>query len=227
MYSVVLATILTTGGAAPAWGGMACHGGWACHGGFAFYGSLACHGGFAFHGGFGCHGAFSCHGCHGAYWFAYHVIPVSSVPIGGISFGSCQGCFGSCFGCYGAYDPYYGSAVWGANYINYVPVPEAAPATDTRIQEKKKTDARPAGMKDAVARITVELPEDAKLTVDGVACPLTSSTRTLETPELQPGQKYTYTLEAKVVRNGETIAASRRVVFESGKMISVDFRRLG
>src|SRR5260370_32059297 len=53
--------------------------------------------------------------------------------------------------------------------------------TASRIQEKKKTDARPAGMKEAVARITVELPEDAKLTVDGVACPLTSSTRTLET----------------------------------------------
>ncbi|MFL5242483.1 MAG: TIGR03000 domain-containing protein [Gemmataceae bacterium] len=219
MYSVVLATMLTTSGAAPAWGGMACHGG--CHGGFGFQGGLACHGGF----GFGCHGAFSCHGCHGAYGSAYHVIPVRTAPIGGISFGSCQGCFGSCFGCYGAYYPYYGSAVWGANYTNYAPPVQEV--TEIPVREKKKTEAGPAGMKDAVARITVELPEDAKLTVDGVACPLTSTTRTLETPELQPGQKYTYTLEAQINRNGETISASRRVVFESGKLLNVDFRKLG
>jgi uncharacterized protein (TIGR03000 family) len=101
-----------------------------------------------------------------------------------------------------------------------------APA-EVKPEQKKKTDARSSTSTDGIARITVELPEDAKLTVNGVACPLTTSKRVLETPRLQEGQTYYYTLEAQVVRNGETIAESRRVIFESDKNVSVDFKKLG
>jgi uncharacterized protein (TIGR03000 family) len=73
------------------------------------------------------------------------------------------------------------------------------------------------------AHITVRLPADARLTVDGVDCPLTSDTRTFETPALVPGQKYYYLLKAEVVRNGRTIAQTRRADFHSGERVRVSF----
>ena len=142
-------------------------------------------------------------------------------------FGSCHGCYGSCFGCWGsgyAYPGNYYGGVWGANYTN---IQEVAPPVEVKPEPKKKTDAKPSALTDGIARITVELPEDAKLTVDGVACPLTTTKRVLETPKLQAGQSYYYTLQAQVIRNGETITESRRVVFESDKNVRVDFQKLG
>src|SRR5207302_2379797 len=41
----------------------------------------------------------------------------------------------------------------------------------------------------APARVTVRLPAEARLWVDGVACPLASETRTFATPQLQAGQQ--------------------------------------
>jgi len=77
------------------------------------------------------------------------------------------------------------------------------------------------------ARITVHLPADARLTVHGVACPLTSDTRTFDTPALEPGQKYYYLLKAEVVRNGRTLAQTKRVAFRSGERVTVSFADLG
>lgn len=77
------------------------------------------------------------------------------------------------------------------------------------------------------AHITVRLPADARLTVHGVACPLTSDTRTFDTPALAPGQKYYYLLKAEVVRNGRSIAQTRRIDFRSGERVAVSFENLG
>lgn len=79
----------------------------------------------------------------------------------------------------------------------------------------------------AAAHITVRLPADARLTVHGVDCPLTSDTRTFDTPVLKRGQKYYYLLKAEVVRDGRTIAQTRRVDFRSGERVSVSFDDLG
>jgi uncharacterized protein (TIGR03000 family) len=71
----------------------------------------------------------------------------------------------------------------------------------------------------------VTLPTEASLTIDGTATTSTSSVRRFETPPLQVGQTYSYTLEAKdgdgtdrktiTVRAGEetavTLAPTRAV----------------
>lgn len=77
------------------------------------------------------------------------------------------------------------------------------------------------------AQITVRLPADARLTVHGIACPLTSDMRTFDTPALAPGQSYYYLLKAEVVRDGRTIAQTRRVDFRSGQRVTVSFDNLG
>jgi uncharacterized protein (TIGR03000 family) len=68
------------------------------------------------------------------------------------------------------------------------------------------------------------VPADAKLTVDGIECPLTSETRTFDTPTLQPGQQFYYTVKAEVVRDGKPVTESRRIVFEAGNKIDIEFR---
>lgn len=80
---------------------------------------------------------------------------------------------------------------------------------------------------DTPAHFLVRLPADARLTVHGVACPLTSDTRAFDTPALKPGQKYYYLLQAEVVRNGRPIAETKRVDFRSGERVTVSFEKLG
>jgi uncharacterized protein (TIGR03000 family) len=83
-------------------------------------------------------------------------------------------------------------------------------------------DEIPAASK-ASAKVNVKLPAEAKLFVDGQPCPVT----TFETPKLESGRAYFYTLKAEVVRNGKTISDSQRVLVEAGKTIDVDFSQLG
>jgi uncharacterized protein (TIGR03000 family) len=80
----------------------------------------------------------------------------------------------------------------------------------------KQADAAPA-------RITVHLPADAKLMVDGVECPLASDTRAFDTPKLAPGQQYYYTVKAELVRDGKTRTETKRIIFEAGRKIDVEF----
>lgn len=77
--------------------------------------------------------------------------------------------------------------------------------------------------REAPAKITVKLPSEAKLFVDDVACNLTSDTRNFETPKLQSGKKYSYTLRAELPRDGRTIKAERKVVMTAGEAITVNF----
>jgi uncharacterized protein (TIGR03000 family) len=126
-------------------------------------------------------------------------------------------CYGStCFGCTGC----SGCACYGCGGgVIYQPVPPpgapAAPAPAPKPEKKVEASAP--------AHITVHVPADAKLTVDGVECPLTSETRTFDTPKLQPGQQYYYTVKAEVVRDGKTRTETKRLIFEAGKKIDVDF----
>lgn len=76
------------------------------------------------------------------------------------------------------------------------------------------------------ARLTVKLPADARLYVDGTLCPLTTETRSFTTPELNAGQKYYYTLKAEVVREGVMRTARKRVIVEAGKDVAVEFTEL-
>lgn len=103
---------------------------------------------------------------------------------------------------------------------------------DGKPVEKVKQVAFRAGqvvavnMDEATSRFTVRLPENARLTVNGVAHPAKTEVRSFAVPELERGQKYFYTFRAEVVRDGKQHAETRQVVFEGGKPVDVDFRGL-
>jgi uncharacterized protein (TIGR03000 family) len=76
------------------------------------------------------------------------------------------------------------------------------------------------------AKVTVKLPAEAKLTVNGKPCPLTSSVRVFDTPVLEPGKSYYYTLKAELTRDGQTREETQRVAVSAGKQVTVEFKDL-
>ena len=75
----------------------------------------------------------------------------------------------------------------------------------------------------SVATVVVNLPTDAKLFVDGERVPMSSSTRSFRTPQLQAGRDYFYTMKVETVRNGETVEKSTRVIVRAGETARADF----
>jgi uncharacterized protein (TIGR03000 family) len=94
-----------------------------------------------------------------------------------------------------------------------------------RAGQESRVDLRNLdGTQTGPARVTVKVPEDARLFVDNVACPLTSTVRSFETPALEQGKSFAYNLRAEVTRNGKTMTESRKVLVEAGKTVEVEFK---
>jgi uncharacterized protein (TIGR03000 family) len=193
MYSVVLLMALSGGADAPAAHG--CNGCNGCHGGRS-HGCNGCNGCNGCHGGRSRGGRrHNCHGCNGCY--------------------GCNGCHGSynCCGCYGYAAPACGC--YGG-----------APAGD-----KKDKDAKPLPKpgKDgeeatiaAPATVVVNLPADAKLSVDDYLTTSTSTTRVFVSPALTPGKDFTYTLKGEIVRDGKTVVATKQISVRAGVRTNVN-----
>jgi uncharacterized protein (TIGR03000 family) len=131
-------------------------------------------------------------------------------------------CFGCCGGCYGGV------------------VTSVAPPSGEREkmqkeirdlkEEVRKLKGGKAGASEvsepAPGHVVVNLPEDARLTVDDVACPLTSARRAFNTPDLQPGRTYFYVLKVEAMRDGQTVTQSKRVTVRAGEETTVEFGEL-
>jgi len=74
------------------------------------------------------------------------------------------------------------------------------------------------------ALITVRLPADAKLMVDDLPTPQTGAVRQFVTPgALESGKTYHYTLKAEWMDNGQPVKRERKVDFQAGGQVNVDF----
>jgi uncharacterized protein (TIGR03000 family) len=80
-----------------------------------------------------------------------------------------------------------------------------------------------AGAAEAPATIIVNLPPDAKLTVDDLPTTSVSDRRTFISPPLKPGEEYNYTLKAEIQRNGKPMSATKQVVVQAGREANVRF----
>jgi len=74
----------------------------------------------------------------------------------------------------------------------------------------------------APAFLVVTLPAEAKLTIDGSPTKLNSSERTFQTPELEPGKIFHYTLVAEVTRDGQPVTTTQKVAVQAGKETRVN-----
>jgi uncharacterized protein (TIGR03000 family) len=203
MYSLLLMTALSTGSAAPA-----CH--WRHHYCDCYaYSHYACWcSGYGYWGGcHGCYGAYSWYSCYGCYgWSGYGYLG--------------PGCY-SAWGCSGCYHPSY--SVYGVMPVAPTPPAEKRPAPEQQLPPPRET---PKGQESTRASLTVELPADARLYVDGQLTRSASSRRQFITPPLNPGQAYYYDLQAEVIRDGQLVRVSRRVIVRPGQAVTTSFLEL-
>ena len=71
--------------------------------------------------------------------------------------------------------------------------------------------------------LTVWVPYDAKVTVNGLETKSTGSRRQFVSYGLKPGLSYKYVVKAEVVRNGQTVEDTRTVTLTAGQITAVAF----
>jgi uncharacterized protein (TIGR03000 family) len=79
------------------------------------------------------------------------------------------------------------------------------------------------GSTGAAAKVTVELPVDAKLFIDDQLMKATSAKRVFRTPVLDPGQAYFYMVRAEVDRDGKKLTQTKRVIMRPGEDVKAVF----
>ena len=80
-----------------------------------------------------------------------------------------------------------------------------------------------AAAADASVYLSVRVPADAEIWVDGVATRQTGTSRKFVSPPLSAGQEYTYELTARWTENGREVVQTRRIDVTAGDRKSVDF----
>jgi uncharacterized protein (TIGR03000 family) len=115
------------------------------------------------------------------------------------------------------------TATLGGESITRVKRLTVGPGTEVRLAFEDMKPTETQWTKAEAAHIIVRLPADARLTVDGVECPLTSATRAFDTPSLAMGREYSYVLKVEVTRGGRRIAQTKTVAFRPGESVQVSF----
>jgi uncharacterized protein (TIGR03000 family) len=201
------------------------------------------HGGSAFHGG-------GYHGGSGGYHYGYHPYYGSHAyrpHYGGYYGYPYWGYWGLPYvygdGSYPSYDygyyshPYAYSSGYSAppsttavNDSVALKLPPAEPGTEAGVtpaasaEPANGTSVDPAfAPPSTTALITVLLPDNADLWFDRTKMTGTGTSRVFVTPQLTPGQKYTYTLRARWADNGGTKEQARTLVFAPGANLDVSF----
>jgi len=82
--------------------------------------------------------------------------------------------------------------------------------------------AAPSEASKSIATIVVSVTQDAKVKIDGQPTTSTSTVRTFQSPKLEVGKTYAYTIEAEFVKDGKPMKASKQVTFQAGKTVNLD-----
>lgn len=160
----------------------------------------------------GCYGGMGYGGCYGGMGMGY------GGCYGGMGrgYGGCYGGMGMGYG--GGYGGCYGGMGYGGGVILQGGTTQQGGGE--RIQ-KKPSERRDESLAPAPATILVQLPAEAKLLIDNEATTSTGSSRVFQSPALNPGKEYHYTLTAEIVRNGKPVKAEQVVTVRAGQTTPV------
>lgn len=205
MFSMVLMAALTTGSDMPnrghRGGGGGCCGGGGCYGGMSYGGG--CYGGGCYGG--GCYGGMSYGGsCYGGGCY------------GGMRFGGCGGygmSWGSGYSGGYALSPMIGNMGTPIVGGNGIPI---NPGTTQSFYYNGNT-----GNQANEATIIVHVPEGANLTIDGQPTQARSDRRVFQSPPLQAGKTYTYTLRGEWNRDGQYLTTKKTIEVRAGQPTEV------
>jgi uncharacterized protein (TIGR03000 family) len=186
-------------------------------------------------------------GCHGCYGGGYSCCGCYGGGYGGCYGGGYGGGYGGCYGggYGGGYGGCYGGYAMGGGYygpgMQYMPPADGGMrrggtggagtgtgdrtgTTDRTGRESRPEDTSkpPQALAPTPARVIVQLPADAKLTIDGAPTKSTSERRVFSSPALEPGRTYSYNFEATIVRDGQPVTTRERVLVRAGEVTRVN-----
>ena len=122
----------------------------------------------------------------------------------------------------GGYAYYYGQQMYPSPVVN-INIYVAQPGARGPILPPPRKDMPKKLMKEP-GKVSISLPADAKLLFNGVVAGGKGETRSYVTPDLNPDQDYEYVLTAEVVRDGQTMTATQRVIVRSGEETTVTLK---
>jgi uncharacterized protein (TIGR03000 family) len=79
----------------------------------------------------------------------------------------------------------------------------------------------PAASRFVPATLVVQLPAEAKLTIEGHATQSTEAERSFVSPPLEPGKTYSYALKATIIRDEKPVQVDRTVFVRAGETTRV------
>ncbi|GIW78566.1 MAG: hypothetical protein KatS3mg105_0373 [Gemmatales bacterium] len=102
----------------------------------------------------------------------------------------------------------------------------AGTETYVDLRPQKKSDIK--GLTEfEPAWITVKVPDDAVIEINGRRTRSTGPVRTFETPPLEVGTTYHYTIRMTYTEGGKKVSRLRRIQFRPGEETIIDLRPSG
>jgi len=225
---LVLVGISLLGGPQQAVAGHGCHG---CHGcyGVSYHAVYrACHGSYGCYGGYSCYG--SCYGGYSCWGGRRRHFHGGRRWHGG--YNNCCGCWGSS-GCYGDYGCYGGT---GGVIIQEEEVGPTAPSAPA--EAEPPADDNEAGIRGELGRrqfvsafaapartsLTVRVPENAKVYLEGNATRSTGAVRQYATGHLEDGQEWVgYEVRVEIDQDGQKLVQRKTLTLKAGQTHEVSF----
>jgi uncharacterized protein (TIGR03000 family) len=76
----------------------------------------------------------------------------------------------------------------------------------------------------APATIEMNLPAEAKVTIDDTITESTSAIRTFVSPPLEPGAEYNYNIKVEIIRDRRAVIAQKQITVRAGEIAKVAVR---
>lgn len=212
------------------------HGSWGSYSSYGSHGSQGSHGSHGSYGSLGCHGKVRHYG-HGGFasrwYFRHHATRYHRFGCWG-SHGGSWGSYGShglhgSFGSTGSHGTVVSSCgSSGGSVIYSDPVQKGGviqEGGEMLEQQKPAVDAEVTPMSTQVDRadatLTIHVPADSKLFVNGLQTKATGEERKFVSRGLEKGFQYTYEVRVEAERNGELVSDIRTVKMTAGQNLDV------
>jgi uncharacterized protein (TIGR03000 family) len=106
----------------------------------------------------------------------------------------------------------------------------AVPGTGNGQEDLEKPKKKKTGVKETMdptrAKLLVELPTNAKLFVDDMPVNGAAGVLTLHTPPLEPDKDYFYMVRIEMLRDGQPLSETHRILVRAGQVARADFNDL-